>query len=148
MPPWLAIGLAALFGALLLFSLITFVVARRLGRQGTIRRPLSIPAFSQNTGQFSRLSQVPPVRRQPLTREQMLALRQQQEREAGISNQTTASLAAVRLVNGVPVTLPITEPETILPETPANFSQTGKRPAVSLIVEGSSGKQQAVPKQE
>jgi hypothetical protein len=93
------------------------------------------------------MSQIPPLRREPLTQEQMLALHAEQERRAGVSKESSGMLAAVQLVDGVPVTLPISEQETV-PRLPVIPTTSGKRPVVSLIVDGTSGKQQAVRKQE
>lgn len=95
----------------------------------------------------ARIIQIPPQRREPLSREQMLALREEQERWAGVSREFSGRLTAVRLVDGVPVTLPISEQETV-PRMPTIPTTSGKRPVVGLIVDGSSGPQQAVPRQE
>lgn len=99
------------------------------------------------TERITRMSQIPPVRREPLSQEQMQALHEEQERRAGVSRESSGMLAAVRLVDGVPVTLPISEQETV-PRLPGVLTTSGKRPVVSLIVDGTSGKHQAVRKQE
>jgi hypothetical protein len=65
----------------------------------------------------------------------MLALRESQQVAAisGVSEQSTASLAAIRVVDGVPVSLPLIEAETAqLP--------VAKRSVVSKIVESTTAR--------
>jgi hypothetical protein len=150
-------GLGALFGSLVLFALIAFPLSHRLAQQHAagkhpMRFPSSAgvlrpPSMQPVTERIARMSQIPPVRREPLSQEQMRALHAEQERRAGVSRESSGTLAAVRLVNGVPVTLPISEQETV-PRMPGVLTTSGKRPVVGLIVDGTSGKHRAARKQE
>jgi hypothetical protein len=135
-PPWLVEGLVGVFVILLGFSLIVFPIAMRAGRAdrrsqpaGRVHRPAGV------SGQVARLHDIPPERKEPLSREQMLMMRDSQRLPAAshISDQSTGSLTAIRLVNGVPVSLPITEAETV-PQVPAV-----RRPVMGKIVEGTTG---------
>ncbi len=106
-PPWLVEGLVALFVVLLGFCLVIFPLAVRSARAERQNQPIYKPAARRSADeQVSRLSQVPPARPEPLSREQMLALRASQQQGDDISQQSTASLAAMRLVNGVPFSPP------------------------------------------
>ncbi|GEM_PF-3080613 len=106
-PPWLVEGLVALFVVLLGFCLVIFPLAVRSARAERQNQPIYKPAARRSTDeQVSRLSQVPPARPAPLSREQMLALRASRQQGDDISQQSTASLSAVRLVNGVPFSPP------------------------------------------
>ncbi len=155
-PPWLLGGLGALFGALILLALIAFPLSRRLAQNAARERPSARfahetfqrpPSMQGAAARTSRMSQIPPQRREPLSREQMLALHAEQERRAGVSRESSSRLAAVRLVDGVPVTLPISEQETV-PRMSILPTPSSKRLVVGLIVEGLSGPQQAARQQE
>jgi len=135
-PSWLVEGLAAVFLILLAFTLIVFPLAMRSARAERRSRPSGrVPRSGGVDSQVARLNEIPPARREPLTREQMLAVRNSQKLPAvsRVSNQSMGSLAAIRLVNGVPISLPITEAETA-PQLPA-----ARWPAAGKVVEGSTG---------
>jgi hypothetical protein len=155
-PPWLLGGLGALFGSLVLFALITFPLSRRMAQSASRKRPgvrfahekgQRLPSIQGAAERTMRISQIPPVRRAPLSREQMGALHQEQGRRVGAFRESSGMLAAVQVVDGVPVTLPISEQETVtsLSTIPTT---SGKRPVVSLVVEGTSGKRHAVRRRE
>src|SRR5579859_1631352 len=76
-PMWLIEGLGVLFLALLGFSLIIFPIAVRSARTERASRPVYKPtARVSEDEQVARLSQIPPERKEPLSREQMRALRE------------------------------------------------------------------------
>ncbi|HEX6778383.1 MAG TPA: hypothetical protein VF099_09300 [Ktedonobacterales bacterium] len=139
-PSWLAGGLVGVFVILLAFSLIIFPLAMRSARAERRGRPtFTVAPPRRPSGQVARLTQIPPERKQPLSREQMLALRESQQLAApsGVLEHSTASLAAIRVVDGVPVSLPITEAETAqLP--------VARRSAVGKIVESTTARLRAV----
>lgn len=140
-PSWLVGGLVGVFALLLAFSLIIFPLAMRSARSERRGRPAFPLALTVRPGgQVARLTQIPPARNEPLSREQMLALRESQRLAAvsGVSEQSTASLAAIRVVDGVPISLPITEAETV-PQLPV-----AKRSVVSKIVESTTARMPAV----
>ena len=140
-PSWLVGGLVGVFVLLLAFSLIIFPLAMRSARAERRGRPvLTVAPPRRPSGQVARLTQIPPARREPLSREQMLALRESQKLAAvsGVSEQSTASLVAIRVVDGVLVSLPITEAETV-PQLPV-----AKRSMVNKIVESTTARLQAI----
>jgi hypothetical protein len=128
------------FVLLLVFSLIIFPLAMRSARaERRGRQALPVAPPSRPSGQMARLTRIPPERKQPLSRAQMLALRESQKVVAisGVSEQSTASLAAIRVVDGVPVSLPLIEADTAqLP--------VAKRPVVNKIVESTTARMPAV----
>lgn len=139
-PSWLTGGLVGVFVILLAFSLIIFPLAMRSARAERRGRPtFTVAPPRRPSGQVARLTQIPPERKQPLSREQMLALRESQQLAAtpGVLEHSTASLTAIRVVDGVPVSLPITEAETAqLPVT--------RRSVVGRIVESTTARLRAV----
>lgn len=139
-PSWLTGGLVGVFVILLAFSLIIFPLAMRSARAERRGRPtFTVAPPRRPSGQVARLTQIPPERKQPLSREQMLALHESQQLAAtsGVSEHSTASLAAIRVVDGVPVSLPITEAETAqLP--------VARRSVVGKIVETTTARLQAI----
>lgn len=135
-PSWLVEGMMGLFVILLGFSLIIFPIAMRAGRADRRSQPARrVLRATRMSGQVARLNEIPPERKEPLSRQQMLALRDSQQLPvvSDVSDQSTGSLAAIRLVNGVPISLPITEAETI-PQMPVV-----RRPAVGKVIEGTTG---------
>jgi hypothetical protein len=139
-PSWLTGGLVGVFVILLAFSLIIFPLAMRSARAERRGRPtFTVAPPRRPSGQVARLTQIPPERKQPLSREQMLALRESQQLAApsGVAEHSTASLAAIRVVDGVPISLPITEAETAqLP--------VARRSVVGKIVETTTARLQAI----
>ena len=139
-PSWLTGGLVGVFVILLAFSLIIFPLAMRSARAERRGRPtFTVAPPRRPSGQMARLTQIPPERKQPLSREQMLAVRESQQLAAtsGVAEHSTASLAAIRVVDGVPVSLPITEAETAqLP--------IARRSVVGKIVETTTARLQAI----
>jgi hypothetical protein len=139
-PSWLVGGLVGVFVLLLVFSLIIFPLAMRSARaERSNQLALTVAPPRRPSGQVARLTQIPPERKEPLSRAQMLALRESQQVAAisGVSEQSTASLAAIRVVDGVPVSLPLIEAETAqLP--------VAKRSVVSKIVESTTARLPAV----
>lgn len=128
-----------MFVLLLVFSLIIFPLAMRSARaERRGRQALTAASSRRPSGQMARLTQIPPERKQPLSREQMLALRESQVMAvSGVSEQSTASLAAIRVVDGVPVSLPLIEADTA--QLPA-----AKRSAISRVVESTTARLPAV----
>lgn len=120
-PPWLVEGLAILFLVLIGFSLILFPLAARAARIERRNRAAFSPVPIPEEEQAARLSQIAPERKAPLSREQLRALRVAAQRRDDVARQPTARLGAVRVVDGVPVSMPITEAETMphLPASPA-----------------------------
>jgi hypothetical protein len=133
-------GLVGVFVLLLVFSLIIFPLAMRSARaERRGRLALTVAPPRRPSGQMARLTQIPPERKQPLSREQMLALRESQNvlAASGVSEQSTASLAAIRVVDGVPVSLPLVEADRAqLP--------VAKRSVISKIVESTTARMPAV----
>ncbi|HEU5198068.1 MAG TPA: hypothetical protein VFU32_00445 [Ktedonobacterales bacterium] len=139
-PSWLVDGLVGVFVLLLVFSLIIFPLAMRSARAERRGRPaVTVAPPSRPSGQMARLTRIPPERKQPLSREQMLALRESQHLAAvpRVSEQSTASLAAIRVVDGVPVSLPLIEEDTA--QVPV-----AKRSAGSKVVESTTARMPAV----
>ena len=139
-PSWLVGGLVGVFVLLLVFSLIIFPLAMRSARaERRGRLALIVAPPRRPSGQVARLTQIPPERKQPLNRAQMLALRESQKVMvvSGVSEESTASLAAIRVVDGVPVSLPLIEAETAqLP--------VAKRSVISKVVESTTARMPAV----
>lgn len=133
-------GLVGVFGVLLVLSLIIFPLAMRSARAERRGRPdFTVAPPRRPSGQVARLTSIPPERKEPLSREQMLMLRESQQLAAvpGVSEQSTASLAAIQVVNGLPVSLPITEAETAhLP--------IARHSVISKIVESTAARMQAI----
>ncbi len=116
LPAWLIEGLGVLLLALLGFSLIIFPIAVRSARTERAARPVYRPsARVPESEQVARLSQIPPERKEPLSREQMRALRAASRAGEEVPQQTTASLATIRLINGVPISAPDAEEEAAPP---------------------------------
>ena len=139
-PSWLVGGLVGMFVLLLVFSLIIFPLAMRSARaERRNRLALTIAPPRRPSGQVARLTQIPPERKRPLSRAQMLALRESQNVMAisGVSEQSTASLAAVRVVDGVPVSLPLTEED--IAQLPV-----ARRSVVNKIVESTTARMPAI----
>ena len=131
-PPWLAEGLGILFLLLLGFGLMLVPLAVRSGRIERRSRPAFSPVPVVADEQVSRLSQIAPERKEPLNRDQMLALHQAAPGRADPSQQSTATLTPARLIDGVPISLPISEAEAV-PQLPAP-----RRPAVTRVIESSA----------
>lgn len=138
-PPWLGEGLAILFLVLLGFSLIVFPLVVRLLRSERRYGPVFSPLPVMPEKQLARLNQIPPERKQPLNAEQVHTLYDAVRERLAVSQESTASLAAVRIVDGVPISMPITEAETI-PQLP-----TPRRPQTPRVIEGSA---QEVPRDD
>ncbi len=121
-PSWLVEGLAVLFLFLLGLSLILFPIVVRSARIERRSRPAFSPLPLPEEKQVAYLSQIAPERKEPLSRDQWQALREAAREKAMRSPQASAHLAAMRIVDGVPVSLPIAEAETIphlrVPEYP------------------------------
>jgi hypothetical protein len=131
-PPWLAEAALILLLLLLGFGLILFPLALRSGRIERRSRPAFSPAPVGADEQVSRLSRIAPERKAPLNREQMRALQQAARVRAGLSPQATTTLAAARLIDGVPISMPIAGAEAV-PPLPAP-----RRPAVTRKIGGSA----------
>ncbi len=131
-PSWLAEGLGIAFLLLLGLGLVLVPLAVRSGRIERRSRPAFSPPPVVADEQVSRLSQIAPERKEPLNREQMLALQQAARGRADLSPQSTASLPAVRIVDGVPISPPISEAEAV-PQLPAP-----RRPAVTRKIDDSA----------
>lgn len=131
-PPWLGEGLAILFLVLLGFSLIVFPLVVRLLRSERRYGPAFSPLPVMPEKQMAQLNQIPPERKQPLNPGQLHLLHEASRGRVIISQESTATLAAVRIVDGVPISMPITEAETI-PQLP-----TPRRPQTPRIIEGSA----------
>ncbi len=97
-----------LFAVLLVFSLIILPLAMRAARTERRSRPAVVPTPTRRpSGQVARLSQIPPERKEPLSREQLQSLRE--ARPDGSQHASGAS-SGMHIVDGVPVSLPITPP--------------------------------------
>jgi hypothetical protein len=100
-------GLVILFLLLLGFSVVIFPLAVRSARAERRNQPIYKPVVRYpEDEQIARMSLIPPARREPLSREQMLALRTSQQQVDALTQQSTASLPPMRLVNGVPFSPP------------------------------------------
>ena len=121
---WLVEGVAVLFLILLGFGLILVPIVVRSSRIER-RRRLSFPLEPVAQEKLeAQLTRVVPERKAPLSRAQMQALRDEARRLA-----VTSESSAVRLVNGLPLSLPIAEAEP-LPQLPAP-----RRPVVTRKLE-------------
>jgi hypothetical protein len=130
-PPWLAQGLAIMFLVLLGFGLIVFPIVVRLLRSERRYGPVFTPLPVLPEKRIAQLNQIAPVRKQPLNPEEMHRVREATRSQVIISQESTATLAAVRIVDGVPISMPITEAETV-PQLP-----TPKRPLTPRVIESS-----------
>lgn len=131
-PSWLAEGLGILFLLLLGFGLILVPLAVRSGRIERRSRPAFSPAPVVADEQVSRLSQIAPERKEPLNRDQMLALQQPTRGQSDPSRPSTATLTPARLIDGVPISSPISGAEPV-PQLPAP-----RRPAVTRKIADSA----------
>ncbi|HEU5368590.1 MAG TPA: hypothetical protein VFU69_09005 [Ktedonobacterales bacterium] len=122
---WLAEGLGIVFLLLLGFGLIIFPIAVRSARIERRSRPAFslVPVVAAE--QVSRLGQIAPERKEPLNRQQMLALQEAARGRADSSQPSATTLTPARLIDGVPISLPISEAEAV-PQLPAP-----RRPAVT-----------------
>jgi hypothetical protein len=118
-PSWLVEGVIALFALLLGLGLIALPIAMRVARVERWGQPVYKPLHRRPAGeQAARLSQIPPERKEPLSREQMEAMRASKRLRAADAQQSATTPAITRIINGVPVSLPVTEAET-MPHLPA-----------------------------
>lgn len=117
-PSWLPEALGVLLFLLLFFGLIIVPIALRAERIERRNRPAYSPAPVTEDEQVARLSQIAPERKEPLSREQLRALREAAQESVALPPQPTTSLPTVRLIKGVPVSLPDAEAEQ-LPQLPA-----------------------------
>lgn len=131
-PSWLPEALGVLLLLLLFFGLIIVPIALRAERIERQNHLAYSPAPMTEDEQVARLSQIAPERKEPLSREQLRALREAAQESANLPPQPTTSLPTVRLVKGVPVSLPDTEAEP-LPQLPAP-----PQPAATRASEGST----------
>ncbi len=110
-------AIALLLALLLGFGLMLYPVVRRSARderRSRLAYPLEMIPPEKLEAQ---LSQVAPERKEPLSREQMRELKEAAQARAA-SPSSTASLASMRLVDGVPVSLPMPQ-EDPAPQLPA-----------------------------
>lgn len=127
---WLPEALAVVCLILLVLSLISIPIAVRSTRIDRRIRLDFKPEALPEEEQVARLSQIPPARKEPLTRAQMQAVHASMRGSTDAPQQSTAHLAASRLVDGVPISLPAeAEP---LPQLPAP-----RPPAVTRRLEDS-----------
>jgi hypothetical protein len=131
-PSWLPEALGIMLLLLLGFGLIIVPLALRAARIERRHRPAYSPAPMTEDEQVARLSQIAPERKEPLSREQLRALREAARESADLPPQPTASLPTVRIIKGVPVSLPDVEAEP-LPQLPAP-----PQPAATRASEGSA----------
>ena len=120
LPSWLPEGVVALLVVLLGFGLVIVPLALRSEQRN---QPIYKPGARRSADeQIARLSLIPPERKEPLSREQMQALRASQQQHAEVSRQFTGSLEAAHLVSGVPVSPPGSEaeatPQLLAPHQP------------------------------
>ncbi|HEY7355284.1 MAG TPA: hypothetical protein VH590_02425 [Ktedonobacterales bacterium] len=131
-PTWIGEGLMILFLLLLASGLMLIPLAVRSGRIERRSRLAFSPPPVVADEQVSRLSQIAPERKEPLNREQMLTLHQSARGKAAPSQQSTTTLTPERLIDGVPISPPISEAEAI-PQLPAP-----RRPAVTRKIDDSA----------
>ncbi|HLV98495.1 MAG TPA: hypothetical protein VKT82_07425 [Ktedonobacterales bacterium] len=117
-PSWLGEGLLVVFLFLLGLSLILFPIVVRSSRIERSRRLEFSPMPVPEAKQAARFSQIAPERKEPLSRDQWQALHEAAREKAGPAPHATAHLAAMRVVDGVPVSLPSAEAEAV-PQLPA-----------------------------
>jgi hypothetical protein len=113
-PSWLGEGLAVVFFLLLGLSLILFPIVVRSARIERRSRPAFSPQTLPDEQQVERFTQIAPERKEPLSRDEWQALREAAREKVGQAPRTTRRLAEMRVVDGVPVTVPLAEPETVL----------------------------------
>ena len=129
---WIAEGLMILFLLLLGFGLVLVPLAVRSGRIERRSRLAFSPTPIVADEQVSRLSQIAPERKEPLSREQMLALQQAARGKADPSQQSEATLTPARLIDGVPISPPINDAKAV-PQLPAP-----RRPTVTRKINDSA----------
>ncbi len=113
-PSWLGEGLVVAFFFLLGLSLILFPIVVRSSRIERRSRLEFSPMPVPEEKQVERFSQIAPERKEPLSRDEWQSLHEAAREKAGHAPHTTAHLAAMRVVDGVPVSVPPAETETIL----------------------------------
>lgn len=118
LPSWLPEGAVALVLVLLVFGLLLVPLALRSARSERKNQPIYKPAARRSADkQVARFSLIPPERKEPLSREQMRALRASRQPGVDSPQQFTGSLEAVHLVSGVPVSPPDAQAEAA-PQAP------------------------------
>jgi hypothetical protein len=115
---WLGEGLLVMFVLLLGLSLILFPIVVRSSRIERRSHLEFSPLPIAEAKQVARFSKIAPERKEPLSRDQWQALNEAARGKTRLSPRTTAHLAMMHVVDGLPVSVPIAEAEAI-PQVPA-----------------------------
>jgi hypothetical protein len=136
-PSWLGEVMALAIFIVVGFGLIMFPIAVRSARIDKRTLPAYPLPPAAKEKQVARLSRAAPVRKEPLTREQLQALRDAALGGAAVSQQSAGALATIRLVDGVPVSLPSSEAGT------SAQLPMPRQPVVTRVIESNAGEEAA-----